>query len=71
MILKEDAVYNREAGWVETVTQRIPLARTGNPQDIAAGVAFLATRQASYITGQVIYIDGGITAQLTPPGQDI
>jgi 3-oxoacyl-[acyl-carrier protein] reductase len=71
LILKEDAVYNRETGWEETVTQRIPLARTGNPQDIAAGVAFLATRQASYITGQVIYIDGGITAQLSPPGQDI
>jgi 3-oxoacyl-[acyl-carrier protein] reductase len=70
-ILKEDAVYKREAGWEEAVTKRIPLARTGTPQDIAAGVAFLATRQASYITGQVIYIDGGITAQLSPPGQDI
>jgi 3-oxoacyl-[acyl-carrier protein] reductase len=71
LILKEDAVYNREAGWEQAVTHRIPLARTGTPQDIAAGVAFLATRQASYITGQVIYIDGGITAQLSPPGQDI
>jgi NAD(P)-dependent dehydrogenase (short-subunit alcohol dehydrogenase family) len=71
LILKDDAVYNREPGWVETVTNRIPLARTGNPQDIASGIAFLASRQASYITGQVIYIDGGITAQLSPPGQDI
>jgi 3-oxoacyl-[acyl-carrier protein] reductase len=71
LILKDDVVYNREAGWEAAVIQRIPLARTGNPQDIAAGVAFLATNQASYITGQVIYIDGGITAQLTPPGQDI
>jgi NAD(P)-dependent dehydrogenase (short-subunit alcohol dehydrogenase family) len=71
LILKEDVVYNREAGWEEAVTKRIPLARAGTPQDIAAGVAFLATRQASYITGQVIYIDGGITAQLSPPGQDI
>jgi NAD(P)-dependent dehydrogenase (short-subunit alcohol dehydrogenase family) len=71
LILKDDAVYNREAGWQETVTKRIPLARTGNPQDIASGIAFLASHQASYITGQVIYIDGGITAQLSPPGQDI
>jgi len=71
LILKEDAIYNRGAGWEEAVAKRIPLARTGTPQDIAAGVAFLATRQASYITGQVIYIDGGITAQLSPPGQDI
>jgi len=71
LILKEDSVYHREAGWEQAVTQRIPLARTGTPQDIASGVAFLASRQASYITGQVIYIDGGITAQLSPPGQDI
>jgi NAD(P)-dependent dehydrogenase (short-subunit alcohol dehydrogenase family) len=71
LIIKDDTVYNREKDWKETVTQRIPLARTGTPQDIAAGVAFLATRQASYITGQVIYIDGGITAQLSPRGQDI
>jgi NAD(P)-dependent dehydrogenase (short-subunit alcohol dehydrogenase family) len=71
LILKDDVVYHREAGWEAAVTQRIPLARTGNPQDIAAGVAFLTSSQASYITGQVIYIDGGITAQLSPPGQDI
>jgi 3-oxoacyl-[acyl-carrier protein] reductase len=71
LILKDDVVYNREAGWEAAVTQRIPLARTGNPQDIASGIAFLASSQASYITGQVIYIDGGITAQLSPPGQDI
>jgi 3-oxoacyl-[acyl-carrier protein] reductase len=71
LILKEDTIYNREAGWEEAVAKRIPLSRTGTPQDIASGVAFLATRQASYITGQVIYIDGGITAQLSPPGQDI
>ena len=71
LILKDDAIYNKGPEWEQAVTKRIPLARTGNPQDIAAGVAFLATRQASYITGQVIYIDGGITAQLSPPGQDI
>ncbi len=71
LILKDDVVYNREAGWEAAVTKRIPLARAGNPQDIAAGTAFLASSQASYITGQVIYIDGGITAQLSPPGQDI
>ena len=71
LIKKEDAVYHRGAGWEQIVAQRIPLARAGTPQDIAAAVAFLATRQASYITGQVIYVDGGITAQLSPPGQDI
>ncbi|MDX1415182.1 MAG: SDR family oxidoreductase [Candidatus Promineifilaceae bacterium] len=47
---------------------RIPLQRAGTPEDTSALVAFLASTEASYITGQVIYIDGGITAQLSPPG---
>jgi 3-oxoacyl-[acyl-carrier protein] reductase len=50
---------------------RIPLGRHGTPADIASAVAFLASPDASYITGQVIYVDGGITAQLSPPGQSL
>ena len=46
----------------------IPLGRTAVPLDIGAAVAFLASSAASYITGQVLYVDGGLTAQLTPPG---
>lgn len=45
----------------------IPLRRSGTVFDIAAAVAFLASVEASYITGQVLYVDGGLTAQLTPP----
>lgn len=45
---------------------RIPLRRWGTPADIAAAVAFLASDEAGYITGQVIYVDGGIIAQLDP-----
>ncbi len=51
----------------EIVTQ-IPLKRPGTVDDIASAVAFLASCEASYITGQVLYVDGGITAQLSPPG---
>ncbi len=47
---------------------RIPLRRFGTVDDIAAAVAFLASDESSYITGQVIHVDGGITAQLSPPG---
>ncbi len=46
----------------------IPLGRSGTPADVAAAVAFLASDAAAYITGQVLYVDGGLTAQLTPRG---
>jgi NAD(P)-dependent dehydrogenase (short-subunit alcohol dehydrogenase family) len=46
--------------------QLIPLRRMGKPLEIGAVVAFLASEDASYIIGQVIYVDGGITAQLSP-----
>jgi len=39
----------------------IPLARMGEPEDIANAVLFLSTEEASYITGQVIVVDGGWT----------
>lgn len=38
----------------------IPLERLGSPADVAAAVAFLASEQAAYITGQVIVVDGGM-----------
>ena len=40
---------------------RIPSGRLGSPEDVAAAVCFLASEEASYITGQVLTIDGGMT----------
>lgn len=44
----------------KTIQEKIPLGRTGTPEDIASAVAFLASAEASYITGQVLCVDGGI-----------
>ena len=51
---------------------RVPLRRLGNPEDIASAVMYLVSDAASYLTGQTIVVDGGITAatlgSLSRPG---
>lgn len=54
---------------VQEMSARIPLKRFCLVSEISSLVIFLASPAASYITGQIIYVDGGITAQLAPPGQ--
>jgi 3-oxoacyl-[acyl-carrier protein] reductase len=44
----------------EAALERIPLKRTGTPADVAGVVAFLASEDAAYITGEVISVDGGL-----------
>ncbi|WP_188900498.1 SDR family oxidoreductase [Deinococcus aerophilus] len=43
----------------EQLTARIPARRFGQPNEVAAAVAFLATREAGYMTGQELLVDGG------------
>ncbi len=44
----------------EVILSQIPLGRPGKPEDVAEAVAFLASEKASYITGQVIHVSGGM-----------
>ncbi|MBD3647601.1 MAG: SDR family oxidoreductase [Pseudomonadales bacterium] len=62
------AVTEKDRPFRERQAGGIPLGRVGNVSDIGAVTGFLASGAAAYITGQVLYVDGGLTAQLTPPG---
>jgi len=44
----------------EAIRAKIPLGKLGQPEDIAAAVAFLASEEAGYITGQTLTVDGGM-----------
>ncbi|MEU6380655.1 SDR family NAD(P)-dependent oxidoreductase [Streptomyces sp. NPDC046909] len=47
---------------LDTLRELYPLGRVGEPEDIAAAILFLASRDASWITGATLPVDGGITA---------
>lgn len=47
-------------GAKDKIITGIPMGRTGKPEDVAEAVAFLASEQAGYITGEVLRVDGGM-----------
>ena len=55
------ATSERASKVVDAVTRAIPLGRVGAPEDIAKAVAFLASPEADYITGQTLSVSGGLT----------
>ena len=66
-IMTEAIRLHRTADFIRSMEESIPLGRFGTPRDIANGVLFLASDEASYITGTTIVIDGG---QTLPEGKD-
>jgi NAD(P)-dependent dehydrogenase (short-subunit alcohol dehydrogenase family) len=56
-----DDLFRNEA-WARGATALIPWGRTGTPEDLAGAAVFLASRASDYVTGQLIYVDGGMLA---------
>ena len=63
--------YARENDKEHKLGSRCELRRYGRPEEIAAAIAFLASDDASYITGQALPVDGGNTASLNLPGMKV
>jgi len=66
-IMTEGMRIGRGADYIRAMEESIPLGRLGEPRDVANAVAFLASDEASYITGTTIIVDGG---QTLPEGKD-
>jgi len=63
--------YARSVGKEDKLGSRCELRRYGKPSEVAAAIAFLASDDASFITGQALAVDGGNTASLNMPGMKI
>jgi meso-butanediol dehydrogenase / (S,S)-butanediol dehydrogenase / diacetyl reductase len=63
--------YARKADKIGKLGNRCELRRYGTPDEVARAILFLASDEASYITGQAIAVDGGNTASLNLPGMKV
>jgi 3-oxoacyl-[acyl-carrier protein] reductase len=66
-ILTEGVTAGRSPAFIEGMTRAIPMGRIGTPRDVANATLFLASEEASFITGTTIIVDGG---QILPESAD-
>ncbi|HLM27304.1 MAG TPA: glucose 1-dehydrogenase [Thermoleophilaceae bacterium] len=59
--LLEDMTAKGGEKLVDALTRAVPMRRLGEPEDVAAAVAFLASERAGFITGQTLSVSGGLT----------
>jgi NAD(P)-dependent dehydrogenase (short-subunit alcohol dehydrogenase family) len=57
----QNNVMYEDAEWVEYLTERIPMKRPGQPNDLDGAIVFLASESSRYVTGQTLLVDGGIS----------
>jgi 2-hydroxycyclohexanecarboxyl-CoA dehydrogenase len=58
-VIDTPMVHESPARWVERMTKTIPLRRLGQPEDIAYAVAYIASEEAGFLTGQILSPNGG------------
>jgi NAD(P)-dependent dehydrogenase (short-subunit alcohol dehydrogenase family) len=46
--------------FTNNISARVPMKRIGRPEEVAGAVAFLASSDSSYITGEELHVDGGL-----------
>jgi NAD(P)-dependent dehydrogenase (short-subunit alcohol dehydrogenase family) len=56
--------FYKDAGWQQIMLRKIPLQRLGQLEDLSGTAVFLSSDASAYITGQIIYVDGGLLATL-------